>query len=274
MPFTIEQKNTDSIPVDVSNVPLTSSDSISADDLLKSTVRRGRKQIEFGELFSVKPSNEKSISWTGDLKNVHGIGSQWSDGVLKIDGTVGDCLGQFMTGGKIELTGNAQSCVGMSMKKGQIHVSGNVGDHLGCPAPGSRKGMTGGEILVHGNAGNEIGYKMRRGLIAIAGKSGNAAGVNCLAGSIFLFGPTGERHGYGMKRGTIGLFNDEAAKGFQPSVGFQHACRYQPNFLRVYLKTLSSWGFPVASNLIDDHFDRYCGDRTEMNRGEILVRVC
>lgn len=130
--------------------------------------------------------------------------------------------------------------------------------------------MTAGEILIHGDAGNEIGHTLRRGLIAVGGRSGDAVGFNMIAGSVFLFGETGIRPGAGMRRGTIGLLGTSPPPAILPT--FRRSTAYRPVFLRTFLTSLRTAGFPVPEDCFEAEYDRYCGDFLEMGRGEILVR--
>jgi formylmethanofuran dehydrogenase subunit C len=122
-------------------------------------------------------------------------------------------------------------------------------------------------ILIDGKAGNEVGALMRRGLIAVGGASGDFPGVSLIAGSIFLFGPPGARPGAGMKRGTL------AYAGPRPEVlgTFRYACTYRPVFLDLFLRQLRAWGFRVDERFLGGRWLRYCGDRVELGKGELLV---
>ena len=275
MSFEIQKKESDCVPIDVGMLELRSPSALSMKELLCEKVYRGRQHVEFGELFAVKEIKTENapLVWEGNFSNVHGIGTGWENGTVQINGDAGNRVGQQMQGGLIQVTGNCRNEAGRAMRGGRLVIQGDAGDDVAAPLSGERRGMTGGEILIHGNAGNGIGSLMRRGLIAVAGQSGNEAGLNQLAGSIFLFGESGGNHGIGMKRGTIALFNQSCASDYRPVASFQHACNYKPNFLRLYLLSLRQLGLSVSDELIDGVYSRFCGDKLQMNRGEILVRV-
>jgi formylmethanofuran dehydrogenase subunit C len=107
---------------------------------------------------------------------------------------------------------------------------------------------------------------MRRGLIAVGGDSGDFAGVSLIAGSVFLFGKTGLRIGAGMKRGTIALFGDRP----QLLPTFRFDCVYRPVYLRLYLRQIQAWGFPLPDASLRGFYERYSGDLVSLGKGEIL----
>ncbi|MFV0445276.1 MAG: formylmethanofuran dehydrogenase subunit C [Planctomycetaceae bacterium] len=272
MPLTLALRATTSIPLEVDTIVSGTVRQQSSDEVLRTRIQRGNKQVELGEFFSATGSaaDDETIVWQGDCSKVKLIGSKQSQGTMRIEGNAGMHLGAEMTGGEIICTGDASDWVGAEMKGGRITVLGNAGHLVGSVYRGGRKGMTGGEILVHGQAGNEIGHTMRRGLIAVGGRCGDAVGVGLIAGTVLVFGEPGIRHGISQKRGTIVFFNPGPQLDILPT--FRSACTYRPLFLQLYLKHLQTAGFPVPDDCFSSRYLRYCGDLLEIGRGELLVR--
>lgn len=272
MPLTITLRSPSSIPLEVDSIRMETVREQSPEDVMATLIQRGNKQIALGEFFSVRgsASDDQTQIWQGDLSKVKLIGTGLTAGRIVVEGDAGMHLGAEMRGGEITVHGNVGDWLGAELHGGRIRVYGNAGHMVGAVYRGGHKGMTGGEILIDGDAGNEIGNTMRRGLIAIGGRCGDFAGVNLIAGSVLVFGEPGIRCGAGMKRGTVGLLG-AASPDILPT--FKYACTYQPTFLRVYLKTLLSMGFPVPPELIDVSYKRYCGDFLELGKGELLTRA-
>jgi formylmethanofuran dehydrogenase subunit C len=152
------------------------------------------------------------------------------------------------------------------MRGGRLHVRGDAGHLAGAAYRGSRVGMRGGVLLIEGKAGNEVGAGMRRGLVAVGGDTGDFPGASLIAGSVFLFGKPGLRAGAGMKRGSV------VACGEAPALlpTFRYDCDYRPVFLRLYLRQLREWSFPVRDELFRGSWRRYSGDLVALGKGEIL----
>jgi hypothetical protein len=56
-----------------------------------------------------------------------------------------------------------------------------------------------------------------------------------------------------------------------PLPTFAFACAYRPSFLGLLLRRLRALGQPVAPEQLDGRYLRWCGDRLELARGELLV---
>lgn len=229
-------------------------------------VQHGNATVALDDLFRIAESERDELQLCGDLSRVKLIGAGMSGGRILVEGNVGQHLGVAMTGGEILVTGDAGDWVGPEMHGGRIVIEGDAGHAVGSAYRGSRVGMTGGEIIVRGRAGNEVGNGLRNGLIGIGGACGDFAGVNLLAGTIVVMGALGIRAGAGMKRGTIVAM---ARPEILPT--FSYACRYRPEFLRLYLRRLRDLGLPVTAEQIGGAYHRWSGDSVELNRGEILV---
>jgi formylmethanofuran dehydrogenase subunit C len=107
---------------------------------------------------------------------------------------------------------------------------------------------------------------MRRGFIAVGGDTGDFPAVSMIAGSVFVFGQPGIRPGAGMKRGTLAVFG--GAPQLLPS--FRYDCDYRPVFLRLYLRQLRAWGFPLEDRFGEGTWRRYSGDLVALGKGEVL----
>lgn len=270
MPLVVSIHTQSSIPLEVDSIRLENARESSADDIARTPIQRGNRQVPFGEFFNVSGSaSDNTMVWEGDCSKVKLIGAELSDGTIRVTGDAGMHLGAEMTGGEIIAEADAADWVGAEMHGGRIHVRGNVGHLVGAAYRGGRRGMTGGEILVDGNAGNEIGHTLRRGLIAIGGRTGDALGFNMIAGTIILAGDDhGIRPGAGMRRGTIVYLQSEGSPEMLPT--FKDAGVHDGEFLGMYLARLRTSNFPVPQDGPTD-FRRYTGDHLELGKGEILL---
>ena len=51
---------------------------------------------------------------------------------------------------------------------------------------------------------------------------------------------------------------------------FRYDCLYRPVFLRLYLRQLRAWGFPVPAGYDGAAYRRYSGDLVSLGKGEVL----
>jgi formylmethanofuran dehydrogenase subunit C len=239
----------------------------SAAEVARLPVLHGNASIALGEMFQVggDPSDGEVVI-EGDCTRVKRLGANMKSGKLTVHGGAGMHLGADMTGGEIHVHGDADDGAGAEMHGGRIHIRGNAGHLLGACYRGAAVGMRGGEILVEGNAGHEIGAGMRRGTIAVGGSVGDFAGMSMLAGTILVFGRAGRRLGAGMKRGAIVVFGEPPA--LLPT--FRYDCTCEPVVLRIYLRQLRAWGFPIPDKYFAGVCRRYGGDRVALGKGEVL----
>jgi len=272
MPLVITLNETTSIPLEVDNLRLETVRTQSPDEVQRTSIQYGNRQVPAGEFFSVTGSaaDDNEMVWEGDCAKVKLIGTKLTEGRIRVEGNAGMHLGAEMSGGEIVVNGNAADWLGAEMHGGRITVRGNAGHLVGAVYRGGRRGMTGGEILVEGNAGNEIGHTMRRGLIAIGGQAGDAVGFGMIAGTVLVFGEAGIRPGAGMRRGTIGLLGKNDHPPLLPTFQLATVCR--PVFLRIYLRYLQSHGFSIPEDGVQAEYRRFCGDCLEFGKGEILIR--
>jgi formylmethanofuran dehydrogenase subunit C len=126
--------------------------------------------------------------------------------------------------------------------------------------------MTDGTILIGGSAGLEVGMRMKRGLIAVGGKARDFAGLQMRGGTIILGAGAELRTGAWMIRGTIVSLTPIP---LLPT--FSYAATYNPTFLRLYAKHLSTLGVTVPFADRDGSYQRYTGDTSVPGKGEILI---
>ncbi len=270
--LTLRYQSTTTIPVEAECIRADTLAAKSLAEIERLAVQHGNASAPLAEFFAVSGDpNDETVVIEGDCRRVKWLGAGMTRGRLEVRGEAGMHLGAEMEGGEIVVHGNAADWVGAEMRGGRIHVHGHAGHLAGGGYRGSRLGMRGGVILIDGDAGNEIGGTMRRGLIAVGGAVGDFAGVSQIAGTVLVFGRPGIRVGAGMKRGTVALFGP--ADAFQPLASFRLACEYRPQFLRLYLRRLAEWGFPVREDYARGTFRRYNGDLVALGKGEILQLV-
>jgi formylmethanofuran dehydrogenase subunit C len=207
--------------------------------------RDGRMPL--GELFEVSGSPDGRIRFEGDLARVDRLGAGLREGLVTVDGPVGNEAGLGMTGGALDIAGDA-------------------GVRTGAAAPGYKRGMSGGELIVRGSAGPEAGAAMRRGLLVIRGRAGDRAGLGMIAGNIIVFGDAGADSGLWSKRGSIA-----ALGGITPPASYTYACTYEPIHLRLMLLRLQGrYGVRVRKQYLNGLYRRHSGDMAELGKGEIL----
>jgi len=226
----------------------------------------GKRSMRLDDFFTVEGDGSEEIELRGDLTKVKWIGQHMTRGKIRIVGNVGMHLGAYMKGGSIEVTGNATDWVGGEMSGGSIHIGGNAGGQLGCAYRGSMSGMSGGTILVEGSAGIELGMRMKRGLIAVRGPVRDFAGLQMKGGTIVLMSGAELRTGAWMQRGTI-----ISMKPLRLLPTFAHACDYNPMFMGIYTKHLTTLGFSVPHEVTQGAYRRYTGDAAVPGKGELLV---
>ena len=127
--------------------------------------------------------------------------------------------------------------------------------------------MTGGEILVEGPVGAAAGAYARRGLIVVCGTVGADAARGMIAGTLVAFAPLGGDVGLANKRGTVVAL----AGGTVPPT-YRFACEYRQTILRVlflYLRRVHR--IAIDERYIDGPWRRYCGDVSEVGKGELLT---
>jgi formylmethanofuran dehydrogenase subunit C len=222
--------------------------------------------LALGDLFTIDGTPDGTATLTGDLALAERVGAGLAEGVVRVDGNVGDRAGAASSGGRLELRGNAGHSTGEGMSGGIVVVRGNTGNRAGAAAPGRKRGMTGGELVILGNAGDETGASMRRGLVAVGGTTGCCTLLSTIAGTVVACGATGADAALWNKRGSLICLGP-----VEPSATYRYACVIQPVYLRLLFRRLRDvHGLPVTEAHIDGRFRRYSGDFSETGKGEIL----
>lgn len=221
---------------------------LTANELARRTVELERDgHMPLGELFEVTGNPAGRIRFTGDLSRADRLAAGLSEGVVTVEGNLGDEAG-------------------LGMAAGALVIEGNTGARAGAASPGFKRGMTGGELIVRGSVGAEAGASMRRGVLVIGGSAGERAGLGMIAGNIVVFGAAGGDAGLWSKRGSIA-----ALGGITPPASYVYACTYQPIHLRVMLRRLQTiYGIRVRKRQLAGLYRRYSGDFAELGKGEIL----
>jgi formylmethanofuran dehydrogenase subunit C len=226
-----------------------------------------RHAVPLGDLFTVRGERVADVHIEGDLAAVDGLGTGMAGGALTVEGNVGQELGRAMSGGRIEAHGHVGDGAGLAMSGGTLWITGRAGDGVGGAVPGASRGMTGGEILVRGNVGRDAGARTRRGLIVVGGDAGDGAAQAMIAGTLLVMGTAAGAVGLWNKRGTI-----VALGGVAVPPTYRYACTYRAPFLQLmftYLKRAHR--MPISDRLAKGRYARYCGDLSELGKGELLV---
>jgi formylmethanofuran dehydrogenase subunit C len=226
----------------------------------------GKRQRRVDEFFEVAGTTGDVLEIHGDARKVKWIGRGMKGGRIRVTGNAGMHLGAGMKGGAIEVSGDVGDWLGAEMSGGRIRVGGNAGGQVGAACRGSLVGMSGGTILIGGTAGLEVGMRMKRGIIVVGGRARDFAGLEMLGGTILLGSGAELRTGAWISRGTI--------ISLQPIPllpTFSYACTYNPTFLRLYARHLSTLGVSLPHDERDGAYQRYTGDAAVPGRGEILV---
>lgn len=272
MPLILTVNRPNSIPIEVDSIRLETVREQSPADVARTAIQYGNKQLPLGEFFDVRgsASDDNTLVLQGDCSRVKLIGTGLTSGRILVEGSAGMHVGAEMTGGQIEVRGSAGDWAGAEMQGGRLWIKGDAGHCVGAVYRGGRRGMRGGEILIEGQCGNELGHTLRRGTIAVRGRAGDGAGFNMLAGTLLLFAGSGVRPGAGMRRGTIAYLGTEPPPPMLPT--YKSTGRFDPVYLKVYLRHLSQIGWQVPPECLAAVYRRFNGDFLELGKGEILVR--
>jgi formylmethanofuran dehydrogenase subunit C len=226
----------------------------------------GKRPCRVDDFFEVEGTAGDDLEIRGDGRKIKWMGRGMTRGRLKIVGNAGMHLGSYMKGGTIEVSGGVTDWLGAEMSGGRIRIGGSAGGQVGAAYRGSTSGMTGGTILIEGTAGLEVGMRMRRGIIAVGGRARDFVGLEMKGGTIVLRGGAELRTGAWISRGTIISLTPIP---LLPT--FSYSCAYNPTFLRLYARHLSTLGFSIPCEEREGAYQRYTGDAAVPGRGEILV---
>lgn len=224
-----------------------------------------RHVVRLGELFSIRGERTSDVRVSGDLSTSDSLGAGMTGGSLTIEGDAGREVGRLMRGGSIVVHGSAAADAGLAMIGGSLTIAGNAGDRLGAPLPGASHGMTGGEIFVHGDSGRDSANGVRRGLVVVGGNTTDA-GRSMIAGTLVVGGRIAGTVGQWNKRGSI-----VTVGGAEVPVSYRYACTYRPGYLDVLFRYLRARGVPVDDRIGTGRYARYCGDLSQLGKGELLL---
>jgi formylmethanofuran dehydrogenase subunit C len=264
--ITLTLKEQPSVPLEAESLSPDATATLAHDALRALPVHLGKRPRRLDEFFEVEGAQSDEIQIRGDAARVKWIGRGMTRGRITVEGNAGMHLGAHMKGGIIEVSGNAGDWLGAEMSGGLVRVRGNAGGQVGGAYRGSLIGMQNGTILIGGTAGLEVGIRMRRGIIAIGGRVRDFAGLEMKGGTIVLGSGAELRTGAWMARGTIVSL---ANIPLLPT--FSYASTYNPTFLRLYARHLSTLGFSLPCEESAGSYQRYTGDTSVPGKGEILV---
>lgn len=264
--ITLTLKEQPTVPLEAEVLSPDVTAGLAHDALCALPVFLGKRQRRLDDFFQVDGAASDELEIRGDVSKVKWIGRAMTRGRIKIVGNVGMHLGAYMKGGTIEVTGNASDWIGAEMTGGLVRIHGNAGGQAGAAYRGSLAGMKGGTILIGGTAGLEVGMRMKRGIIVIGGLVRDFAGLQMKGGTLVLLNGAEIRTGAWMFRGTI-----VSLKPIPLLPTFAYACAYQPSFLRIYAKHLTTLGISIPHEVKDGAYQRYTGDAAVPGKGEILV---
>jgi len=263
---TLTLKEQPAVPLEAESLSPDVTAALGLDAIRALPVYLGKRPHRVEDFFEVEGAAGDELEIRGDGRKIKWIGRGMTRGRLTIIGNAGMHLAAYMKGGTIEVSGNVSDWLGAEMSGGRIRVRGNAGGQVGAAYRGSLSGMKGGTILIEGSAGLEVGMRMRRGIIAVGGQVRDFAGLEMKGGTILLRSGAELRTGAWISRGTIISL---APIRLLPT--FSYSCTYNPTFLRLYARHLSTLGFSIPHEEQDGAYQRYTGDTAVPGKGEILV---
>ncbi len=264
--ITLTLKEQPSVPLEAESLSPDVIAPLTLDAIRALPVHLGKRQQRVDDFFEVAGTAGDELEIRGEAGKVKWIGRGMTRGRIQIVGSAGMHLGAYMKGGSIEVSGNVSDWLGAEMSGGRIRVHGNAGGQVGAAYRGSLSGMTDGTILIEGTAGLEVGMRMRRGLISVGGRVRDFAGLEMKGGTILLRSGAELRTGAWISRGTI-----ISLTPLRLLPTFAYACTYNPTFLRLYARHLSTLGIPIPHDEQQGSYQRYTGDAAVPGKGEILV---
>jgi len=261
--ITLALKEEPSVPLEAEMLSPDVMAPLTNEEIRQLPVYLGKRQLRVDDFFTVDGEASDRLEIHGDVARVKWIGRGMTRGRITIRGRAGMHVGAYMKGGAIEVEGDVSDWLGAEMSGGVIRVHGNAGGQVGAAYRGSLSGMTDGTVIVDGSAGLEVGMRMKRGTIVIGKPARDFAGLQMKGGTIVLCGGAELRTGAWMNRGTI-----VSLTPLQLLPTFGYASTYNPTFLRLYARYLSTFGLALPA---DGSYQRYTGDAAVPGKGEILV---
>jgi formylmethanofuran dehydrogenase subunit C len=125
---------------------------------------------------------------------------------LTVDGPLGAYAFAFNRTTNVRIEGSVGDGVGEGMISGSVRVRGDAGI-------GAGTALQGGTLAIYGRAGDFCGAAMRGGELFVRGDVGAGAGAGALWGTIVIGGDTGEGLGDRMRGSTIFLRGKVASLG-------------------------------------------------------------
>jgi len=276
MPLKLHLKTQLNVPLNVARVL---PEKVNTKDFRSIPIEEGNHSGQLSDYFEIEGSavEDLTIRFSGELKNVFGIGQAMSCGTIEVQGDTGPFVGRRMSGGKIVVDGNTDDYLGAEMTGGQIVVRGDAGNYIGANAPGGKYGMNRGTIFITGSAGESLGRRMRRGTIVVLGSVGPLCGWEMMAGTILVFGTAPKETGLDMKRGTI-ILAGESATSFDTGSTFVEGTTLHSQTIAMVGAWLKQSAIDIPEETIDQRllvpkFLQWHGDLNEGGRGEIFVPV-
>jgi formylmethanofuran dehydrogenase subunit C len=223
------------------------------------------------QLFDVEDGARDKLVLKGDLRQVDNVAGTMRDGMLVVEGSVGNGLASDMRGGHVIVTGDAGDYVAVGMRNGYVDIGGRVLDYCAGARPGTRRGMRGGVLRVGGSAGRFLGYRMRRGTVIVAGDIDEACASSLIAGTLICLGNIAPPLGIGMRRGTL-ISLSASPPPLHP--GFTPPEPIRLSFLYLVLDALRAQLPDVdVDRLAQQPMWRSLGDRASDGKAELLWPV-
>ena len=221
-----------------------------------------RKGVSLGDLFAITLDGSDTLVIEGGSSRLDRVGADLSEGIIRVEGDVGQRLGEGMAGGALTVTGSAAPFAGALATGGTITIEGDAGDSAGGAVYAAKAGLDGATLIVKGRAGANLGDRMRRGLILVA-EAGAHAGSRMIAGTI-LADVLGDHPGYGMRRGTIVAGRHGALLPTFVETGTPDLV-----YLRLLRRNLERHGHRQAE-LLKGSLRRHSGDLATLGKGELF----
>lgn len=277
MALVLNQQVDTTLPIEVLGITPDRLVGQSISNIKQLPIEFGNRDVKLSEIFDVSgaiqntDNDTPTIRWTGNLPNVHRLGSKMKFGLIVVESSAGRHVGSQMSGGTIKVMGDVSDHAGAEMTGGTIRIAGNAGNLVGANYPGSKYGMNRGEIFISGQVGKGTGQRMRRGTIVVGSNCGNLTGWDMLAGTILVFGRCEGDVGVNMSRGTIILANSNQSGSLLPPTFKSGAKGTVPVF-----RLIANWLQRVApefdaNRLTENQFTQYHGDALQQSRGELFV---
>lgn len=245
--------------------------SLSVEEITELTVPCQARSVRLGDLFEIQDGPRERLLFKGDLSLADNVAAGMRDGVLVVEGSVGNALAADMRGGQVVVHGDAGDYVAAGMRSGYVDITGSAQDYCAGARPGTRRGMRGGLLRVGQAVGRFLGYRMRRGTVIVGGSIDQGCANSLIAGTIICSGPLAAPVGVGMHRGTLIKLSIEPPPLHS---GFTRPEQIRLSFLYLLFDPLRAQlpGIDIDS-LLKQPMWRSLGDRASDGKGELLWLV-